>query len=68
MTVFAKVLGAQVRQLTLARDDVEDADLALRQFLHEKIIPPCDMLCARNVGMVSNVLSIYSGTLPKLLS
>ena len=68
MTVFAKVLGAQVRQLTLARDDVDDADLALRQFLHEKVIPPCDMLCARNVGTVANVLSIYNGTLPKLLS
>ena len=68
MTVFAKVLGAQVRQLTLARDDVDDADLALRQFLHEKIIPSCDMLCARNVGTVADVLSIYNGTLPKLLS
>ena len=68
MTVFAKVLGAQVRQLTLARGDVDDADLALRQFLHEKIIPPCDMLCARNIGTVANVLSIYNGTLPKLLS
>ena len=66
--VFAKVLGAQVRQLTLARDDVDDADLALRQFLHEKIIPPCDMLCARNVGTVPDVLSTYNGTLPKLLS
>ena len=62
------MLGAQVRQLTLARDDVDDADLALRQFLHEKIIPSCDMLCARNVGMVADVLSIYNGTLPKLLS
>ena len=68
MTVFAKVLSAQVRQLTLARDDVDDADLALRQFLHEKIIPSCDMLCARNVGTVADVLSIYNGTLPKLLS
>ena len=68
MTVFAKVLGAQVRQLTLVRDGVDDADLALRQFLHEKIIPPCDMLCAGNVGTVADVLSIYNGTLPKLLS
>ena len=66
--MFDKVLGAQFRQLTLARDDVDYADFALRQFLHEKIIPPCDMLCARNVGMVANVLSIYNGTLPKLLS
>ena len=68
MTVFAKVLGAQVRQLTLVRDGEDDADLALRQFLHEKIIPPCDMLCAGNVGTVADVLSIYNGTLPKLLS
>ena len=37
-TVLAKVLGAQVRQLTLVLD-VVDADLALHQFLHEKIIP-----------------------------
>ena len=68
MTVFAKVLGAQIRQLTLARDNVDDADLVLRQFLQEKIIPSCDMLCARNVGTVADVLSIYNGTLPNLLS
>ena len=68
MTVFAKVLGAQVRQLTLARDDVDDADFALHQFLHDQIIPPCDMLCAGNVSTVADVLSIYNGTLPKLLS
>ena len=68
MTVFAKALGAHVRQLTLARDDIGDADLALHQFLHDQIIPPCDILCARNVGTVVDVSSIYNGTLPKLLS
>ena len=53
VTVLAMVLGTQeVRQLTLALD-VVDADLALHQFLHEKIIPQRDMLCARNVGMVA---------------
>ena len=52
VTVPAVVLGAQVRQLTLALD-VVDADLALHQFLHEKIIPQRDMLCARNVGMLA---------------
>ena len=52
VTVLAMVLGAQVRQLTLALD-VVDADLALDQFLHEKITPQRDMLCARNVGMVA---------------
>ena len=62
------VLGAQVCQLILALD-VVDADLALHQFLHEKIKPQRDILCARNVGTVAgNVLSIRSGTLPKLLS
>ena len=50
--MLAMVLGAQVRQLTLALD-VVDADLALYQFLHEKIIPQPDMLCARNVGTVA---------------
>ena len=38
VTVLAIVLGAQVRQLTLALD-VVDADLALHQFLHEKVTP-----------------------------
>ena len=53
MTVLAMVFGAQeVRQLTLALDVVDD-DLALHQFLQEKIIPQRDMLCARNVGMVA---------------
>ena len=53
VTVLAMVLGAQeVRQLTLALD-VVDADPALHQFLHEKIIPQHDMLCARNVDMVT---------------
>ena len=54
VTVLAMVLGArEVRQLTLALD-VVDADLALHQFLHEKIIPQRDiMLCARNIGMVA---------------
>ena len=37
VTVLAMALGAQVRQLTLALD-VVDADLALHQFLHEKIM------------------------------
>ena len=50
VTVLAEVLGAQVRQLILALDDLVDADLALNQFLHEKIMPQRDMLCARNVG------------------
>ena len=53
VTVLAMVVGAQVRQLTLAFD-VVDADLALHQFLHEKIIPQRDMLCARNVGTVAD--------------
>ena len=35
VTVLVMVLGAQVRQLTLALD-VVDADLALDRFLHEK--------------------------------
>ena len=53
MTVLAMVLGAQeVRQLTLAIY-VVDADLALRQFLQEKVIPQRDMLWARNAGMVA---------------
>ena len=43
VTVLAMVLGAQVRQLTLALD-VVDADLALHQLLHEKIMPQRDML------------------------
>ena len=43
VTMLAMVLGAQVRQLILALD-VVDADLALHQFLHEKIIPQRDML------------------------
>ena len=50
VTVLAMVLGAQeVCQLTLALD-VVDADLALHQFLYEKIAPQRDMLCAKNVG------------------
>ena len=53
VAVFAMVLGAQVCQLTLTLD-VVDADLALlHQFLHEKIIPQGDMLCARTVGTVA---------------
>ena len=56
MTVLGMVLGVQeVRQLTLALN-VVDADLALHQFLHEKIIPQRDTLCARNVGMVAGDL------------
>ena len=51
VTVLAMVLGAQVRQLTLILD-VVDADLSLHQFLHEKVTPQRDMLCARNVGTV----------------
>ena len=51
VTVLAMVLGAQVRQLALALD-VVDTDLALHQFLHEKIIPQRD--CARNVGTVAS--------------
>ena len=52
MTVLAKVLRAQVRQLILALD-VVDVDLALlRQFLHKKI-PQRDVLCARTVGTVA---------------
>ena len=52
VTMLAMMLGAQVCQLILAAD-VVDADLALHQFLHEKIIPQHDMLCARNVGTVA---------------
>ena len=53
VTVLAMVLGAQeVRQLNLALD-VVDADLALHQFLYEKIAPQRDMLCAKNVGRLS---------------
>ena len=52
VTVFAMMLGAQVCQLILALD-VVDADLALHQFLYEKIISQRDMLCARNVGTVT---------------
>ena len=51
VTVLAMVLGVQARQMTLALD-VADADLTLHQFLHEKIIPQRDMLCARNVDTV----------------
>ena len=52
VTVLAMVLDDQeVRQVTFALDAV-DADLALHQLLHEKIIPQRDMLCARNVGTV----------------
>ena len=44
VTVLAMVLGAQeVRQLTLAFD-VVDANLALHQFLHEKLMPQRDAL------------------------
>ena len=52
VTVLAMVLGVQVCQLILALD-VVDAVFALHQFLHEKIIPQRDMLCARNVGTVA---------------
>ena len=52
VTMLDMVLGAQVCQLILAVD-VVDADLALHQFLHEKIKPQRDMLCARNVGTVA---------------
>ena len=53
VTVLAMVLGAQVRQLTLALDDVVDADLALHQFLYENIIPQRGMLSARTVDTVA---------------
>ena len=53
VTVLAMGLGGQVRQLILALDDVVDADLALHQFLHEKIIFQRDIFCARNVGTVA---------------
>ena len=68
VTVLANMVGAQVRQLILALD-VMDADLALlHQFLHEKI-PQCDVFYARTGGAVADdVLSIYSGALPKLSS
>ena len=46
------MLGAQTCQLIFAVD-IMDADLALHQLLHEKIIPQRDMLCARNVDMVT---------------
>ena len=52
VTVLAMVLGSQVCQLVLALG-VVDADLALHQFLHKKIIPQRDMLYARTVGTVA---------------
>ena len=53
VTVLAMALDAQVCQLILAFE-VVDADLALlHQFLHEKIIPQRDVLCARTVGTVA---------------
>ena len=52
VTVLAMVLGAQVRQMTLTLDVVDD-DLAVHQFLHKKIIPQRDMHCARNLGTVA---------------
>ena len=77
VAVLAMVLGAQLRQLTLALD-VVGADLALHQFSHEKIIPQRHLRCTRNVGtVVGDVqrrrvidmqrrrVSICSGTLPK---
>ena len=51
VTVLAVAFGAQVRLLTLALD-VVDADLALHQFWHEKVIPQRGMRCARNVCTV----------------
>ena len=52
VTVLAKVLGAQVRQLILALD-VVDADLALlHQFLDKKM-PQRGVLCARTVGTIA---------------
>ena len=47
-TVLAMVLGAQVRHLTPALD-VVGADLALHQFLHEKIISQRDKCFARGI-------------------
>ena len=52
VTVLAMVIVAQVRQLTLALD-VVDADLALHQFLHEKIMPQRDILRARNGSTIA---------------
>ena len=69
VTALAMVLDAQqVRQLTLALD-VVDADLALHQFLHEKIISQGDMLCARNAGVVAGDVQhrlVIDMQLPKL--
>ena len=72
VAVLAKVLGAHVCQLILALDEV-DADLALlHQFLLEKYL---SLMCfARRLQVrlpatcSADVLSIYSGTLPKLSS
>ena len=68
MTVYAKVLGALVLQWILGLD-VVDVDLALlHQLLHKKV-PQRNVLCARTVGTVAgDVLSTYSGKLPKLSS
>ena len=72
VTMLAVMLGAQVYQLILLALDVVDADLALlHQFLHGKITPQRDMVCARTVVWLpamcsADVLWICSGTLPKL--
>ena len=53
VTVLAKALGVQVRQLILALDDIVVADPALHQFLHENMMPQRDMLCTRNLGTIA---------------
>ena len=68
VTVLAKVLGAQVRQLILGLNKV-DADLALLHQLLPEEVPHRNVLCARAVGAVAgDVLSMYSGALPNLSS
>ena len=53
VTVLAKVLGTQVRQLIFGLD-VMGAGLALlHRFLHEKI-HQCHVLCARTVSAVAS--------------
>ena len=72
VTVFAKVLRAQVCQLILALD-VVNADLALlHQFLQEKYLSTTCFARGLQVRLPAtcsaNVLSIHDGTPPKLPS
>ena len=52
LTVLAKVLGAQIRQLIHGLDAVNADFVLLHQLLYEKV-PQCDVLCARTVSVVA---------------